>query len=83
MIRGGLVISRVIAFSGLVPVLGAPCQVITLTLGLINLRAGNKAEARGFIILGLAGALLTFSTVLLLQLVPFDSTQDPIRQGWF
>jgi len=72
MIRIGFVVSGFIAVLGLLPVVGIPFQIVTLVTGLIKLRTGDTKGARGFIIFGFAGALLTTLFTALFMLVPFD-----------
>jgi hypothetical protein len=70
MVRVGFVISWFIAILGLLPIFGVPFQIITLITAFVNLRAGDKQGARGLIICGFIGVLLT---ILCIQ-IPFDGT---------
>jgi uncharacterized membrane protein HdeD (DUF308 family) len=79
MVRIGFVISGFIACLGLLPVIGIPFQIITLITGLAKLRAGDKRGARGLIICGFVGVVLT----VLFIVIPFDGTPPSGHWRWF
>jgi hypothetical protein len=78
-LRAAFVLSGLIAVAGLLPVVGIPFQIVTLTTGLIKLREGDKRAAIGFFVFGLLGALLT----AIFFVFPFDGSTPHTHRSLF
>lgn len=64
----GLVVSGLIAVLAIIPLIGIPFQIITLTTALIKLKTGERVWAKWLISCGFIGALLDVICVI----VPFE-----------